>query len=279
MAEKKDSNAILKELRKKIFLTGYRGGMAHLASCFSCMEILYSLYAGRVLNIDPANPAWEDRDRFILSKGHAGLALYAMLVHKGLMAEDEFASYLQEGGIIGGEPCLRDSKWIEATTGSLGHGLSFAVGIAMALKLKGSSAKVYVLLGDGEIQEGTVWEAAMSATALKLDNLVAILDCNEIQKMDFVDKTIGVPHWQGKWESFGWQVDDVDGHNVEALQDCLSEINEKDKPRFVIAHTIKGKGVSVMEQNPNWHFKLPKSKKEKAAFTQDLGISEAEWEV
>ncbi|SFW61250.1 transketolase [Selenomonas ruminantium] len=279
MAEKKDSKAILKELRKQIFLTGYRGGMAHLASCFSCLEILYALYAGGVLKIDPANPTWEDRDRFILSKGHAGLALYAMLVHKGLMTEVEFTSYLQEGGIIGGEPCLRDSKWIEATTGSLGHGLSFAVGIAMALKLKGSSAKVYVLLGDGEIQEGTVWEAAISATALKLDNLVAILDCNEIQKMDFVDKTIGVPYWQGKWESFGWQVDDVDGHNVEALQDCLSEVNEKDKPRFVIAHTIKGKGVSVMEQNPNWHFKLPKSKKEKAAFTQDLGITEAEWEV
>ncbi|MBE6084545.1 MAG: transketolase [Selenomonas ruminantium] len=279
MAEKKDSKTILKDLRKQIFLIGYRGGMAHLASCFSCLEILYALYAGGVLKIDTTNPAWEERDRFILSKGHAGLALYAMLVHKDLMTEVEFASYLQEGGIIGGEPCLRDSKWIEATTGSLGHGLSFAVGIAMALKLKGSSAKVYVLLGDGEIQEGTVWEAAMSAAALKLDNLVAILDCNEIQKMDFVDKTIGVPRWQEKWDAFGWQVDAVDGHNVEALQVCLSEVNEKDKPRFVIAHTIKGKGVSVMEQNPNWHFKLPKSKKEKAAFTQDLGITEAEWEV
>jgi transketolase len=279
LAEKKDSKTILKDLRKQIFLIGYRGGMAHLASCFSCLEILYALYAGGVLKIDTTNPAWEERDRFILSKGHAGLALYAMLVHKDLMTEVEFASYLQEGGIIGGEPCLRDSKWIEATTGSLGHGLSFAVGIAMALKLKGSSAKVYVLLGDGEIQEGTVWEAAMSAAALKLDNLVAILDCNEIQKMDFVDKTIGVPRWQEKWDAFGWQVDAVDGHNVEALQVCLSEVNEKDKPRFVIAHTIKGKGVSVMEQNPNWHFKLPKSKKEKAAFTQDLGITEAEWEV
>lgn len=279
MAEKKDSKAILKELRKQIFLTGYRGGMAHLASCFSCLEILYALYAGGVLKIAPANPTWEDRDRFILSKGHAGLALYAMLVHKGLMTEVEFASYLQEGGIIGGEPCLRDSKWIEATTGSLGHGLSFAVGIAMALKLQGSSAKVYVLLGDGEIQEGTVWEAAMSASALKLDNLVAILDCNEIQKMDFVDRTIGAPRWREKWEAFGWQVADVDGHNVEALQVCLSEVKEKDKPRFVIAHTIKGKGVSVMEQNPNWHFKLPKSKKEKAAFTQELGIKAAEWEV
>lgn len=280
MAEIKDTNVMLKELRKKIFLTGYRGGMAHLASCFSCLEILYALYAGGVLKIDHANPAWEDRDRFILSKGHAGLALYAMLVQQGLMTENEFASYLQEGGVIGGEPCLRDSKWIEATTGSLGHGLSFAVGIAMALKLKESPAKVYVLLGDGEIQEGTVWEAAMSAAVLKLDNLVAILDCNEIQKMDFVDKTIGAPRWREKWETFGWQVAEVDdGHNVEALQVCLSEANEQEKPRFVIAHTVKGKGVSIMEQNPNWHFKLPKSKKEKAAFTHDMGITEAEWEV
>lgn len=267
------------ELRKKIFLTGYRGGMAHLASCFSCLEILYALYAGKVLRLKSDNPAWEDRDRFILSKGHAGLALYAMLVYQGLMSETEFASYLQENGVIGGEPCLRDSKWIEATTGSLGHGLSFAVGIAMALKLKGSPAKVFVLLGDGEIQEGTVWEAAMSAAALKLDNLVAILDCNEIQKMDYVAKTIGEPRWKDKWSAFGWQVADVDGHNVDSLQECFNMQNDEGKPRFVIAHTIKGKGVAAMEQNPNWHFKLPKSKKEKASFAQALGITELEWEV
>lgn len=278
MAEKK-RDAILKELRKKIFLTGYRGGMAHLASCFSCLEILYVLYAGNVLKIDPSDPTWEERDRFILSKGHAGLALYAMLVYKGVMPETEFHSYLQEKSIIGGEPCRRDNNWIETATGSLGHGLSFAVGIAIALKLKGSQAKVYVLLGDGELQEGTIWEAAISAAAIKLDNLVAILDCNEIQKMDFVDNTMGAPHWSKKWESFGWQVTETDGHDVDALQQCLLEKNEEGKPRFVIAHTIKGKGVSIMERNPNWHFKLPKSKKDKLAFGQELGITEEEWEV
>lgn len=268
----------LRELRKKIFLTGYRGGMAHLASCFSCLEILYALYVGGILRLDAKNPTWQDRDRFILSKGHAGLALYAVLAEKGLLSADEFNSYLQPGGVIGGEPCRRDSQWIETATGSLGHGLSFAVGIALALKLKKSPAKVYVLLGDGELQEGTVWEAAMSAAALKLDNIVAILDCNEIQKMDFVNKTIGEPRWQEKWTAFGWNVTETDGHDVAALMQCLNEENTTGKPLFIIAHTVKGKGVSVMEQNPNWHFKLPKSKKEKAAFREELGISISEWE-
>lgn len=268
----------LRELRKKIFLIGYRGGMAHLASCFSCLEILYALYVGGILRLDAKNPTWQDRDRFILSKGHAGLALYAVLAEKGLLSADEFNSYLQPGGVIGGEPCRRDSQWIETATGSLGHGLSFAVGIALALKLKKSPAKVYVLLGDGELQEGTVWEAAMSAAALKLDNIVAILDCNEIQKMDFVNKTIGEPRWQEKWTAFGWNVTETDGHDVAALMQCLNEENTTGKPLFIIAHTIKGKGVSVMEQNPNWHFKLPKSKKEKAAFREELGISISEWE-
>lgn len=267
-----------RELRKKIFLIGYRGGMAHLASCFSCLEILYALYVGGILRLDAKNPTWQDRDRFILSKGHAGLALYAVLAEKGLLSADEFNSYLQPGGVIGGEPCRRDSQWIETATGSLGHGLSFAVGIALALKLKKSPAKVYVLLGDGELQEGTVWEAAMSAAALKLDNIVAILDCNEIQKMDFVNKTIGEPRWQEKWTAFGWNVTETDGHDVAALMQCLNEENTTGKPLFIIAHTIKGKGVSVMEQNPNWHFKLPKSKKEKAAFREELGISISEWE-
>lgn len=268
----------LRELRKKIFLTSYRGGMAHLASCFSCLEILYALYVGGILRLDAKNPTWQERDRFILSKGHAGLALYAVLAEKGLLSADDFNSYLQPGGVIGGEPCRRDSQWIETATGSLGHGLSFAVGIALALKLKKSPAKVYVLLGDGELQEGTVWEAAMSAAALKLDNIVAILDCNEIQKMDFVNKTIGEPRWQEKWTAFGWNVTKTDGHDVAALMQCLNEENTTGKPLFIIAHTIKGKGVSVMEQNPNWHFKLPKSKKEKAAFREELGISISEWE-
>lgn len=265
----------LKELRKKIFLTGYKGGMAHLASCYSSLEILYAFYIRRALRYDSSNPKWPDRDRFILSKGHAGLALYAVLTEAGLMTETEYASYLQPGSHIGGEPCLRDSAWVEATTGSLGHGLSMAVGMAMALKADHSPARVYAVLGDGECEEGTVWEAAMSAAAFHLDNLVAVLDCNRIQKMDFVEKTMGLANWNEKWASFGWSVEEADGHNVQELENMFRIPNESGQPRLIIAHTVKGKGVSVMENNPNWHFRLP-GKKELKVFQEELGIRESE---
>lgn len=271
----RDDKDELLALRKKVFLTGYKGGLAHLASCFSCMEIIYTLYLKGVLRYDSENSKWEDRDRFVLSKGHAGLTLYACLERAGLISSDMLDSYLKEGGLIGGEPCMRDCEWVEATTGSLGHGLSMAVGMAMALKLNDSPAKVYVLLGDGECEEGTIWEAAMSAAAFKLDNLVAILDCNKIQKMDFVEKTIGPERWRDRFESFGWSVREVDGHNVDELKKVFSADSEKDKPGFVIANTIKGKGVTIMENSPNWHFKLP-NKKELVAFKEQLGVSDDE---
>ncbi len=265
----------LKELRKKIFLTGYKGGMAHLASCYSSLEILYAFYIKKALRYDCSNPKWADRDRLILSKGHAGLALYAVMAKAGLLTEEEYDSYLQPGSRIGGEPCLRDSEWVEATTGSLGHGLSMAVGMAMALKADRSPAKVYAVLGDGECEEGTVWEAAMSAAAFQLDNLVAVLDCNRIQKMDFVEKTMGMANWNEKWASFGWDVAEVDGHDVQALENRFRMPNESGMPCLIIAHTVKGKGVSIMEDNPNWHFKLP-GKKELKVFREELGISDAE---
>ena len=172
------------ELRKKIFITGFKGGMAHLASCFSCLEILYSLYIDKRLRYDPNNSKWQDRDRLILSRGHGGLALYCILWQAGLLREEVYTSYLQPDSVIGGEPCTRDCEWIEATTGSLGHGLSMGMGMAMSLKADQSPAKIYVILGDGECEEGAVWEAIMMASAFHLDNLVAILDCNNIQKMD-----------------------------------------------------------------------------------------------
>lgn len=267
----------LKELRKKIFITGYKGGMAHLASCYSCLEMIYAMYLKGILKFDPQNPKWQDRDRFILSKGHAGLALYGVLVKAGLISEEMYKSYLTEESFIGGEPCMRDSQWIEATTGSLGHGLSMGLGIAMALKMNNSSAKVYVMLGDGELQEGTVWEAAMTAPVFGVDNLVAILDCNSIQKMDFVEKTIGVPRWSDKWESFGWEVLETEGHDMEAFKETVLTQNHIGKPRMIIAYTVKGKGVSIMENNPNWHFKLP-GRKELNVFKKELGILDEELE-
>lgn len=265
----------LKELRKKIFITGYKGGMAHLASCYSCLEILYTLYVKKVLRYREEDPEWEERDRFILSKGHAGLALYGVMMRAGLLEEKVYDSYLQPGSPIGGEPCLRDSKWVEATTGSLGHGLPVAVGMAAALKADHNPARVYVVLGDGECEEGTVWEAAMSASAFQLDNLVLILDCNRIQKMDFVEKTIGSVNWKEKWTSFGWNVEETDGHDVQALEHILRAPGVPGMPRLIIAHTVKGKGVSIMENNPNWHFKLP-GKKELKVFKAELEIDDSE---
>lgn len=275
MANSEKENKDLLELRRKIFIAGYKGGMAHLASCYSCLEMLYALYLKDILRYDSKNPKWQDRDRFILSKGHAGLALYAVMLKAGLISEDVYASYLSDDSKIGGEPCMRDCEWIEATTGSLGHGLSMGLGIAMALKMNNSPAKVYVMLGDGELEEGTVWEAIMTAPAFGVNNLIAILDCNNIQKMDFIENTIGTPRWADKWESFGWEVCETDGHDMEAFKKIVMADVNSDKPRLIIANTVKGKGISIMENNPSWHFKLP-GRKELKIFKEELGISDLE---
>lgn len=264
-----------KEIRKQIFVTGYKGGMAHLASSFSCVEILYTLYMKGILDIDADNPGKKERDRLILSKGHAGLALYSLLCRAGLMKEEELKSFLRPGGHIGGEPSMRDMETVEASTGSLGHGLSMGAGMAMAQKMDHLTSKTYVILGDGECEEGTVWEAALSAAGFGLDNLVAILDCNQIQKMSTVQDTIGAVNWREKWESFGWQVVEVDGHDIDALEKCFGMKNDSGKPLLVIAHTVKGKGVSIMENNPLWHFKLP-NRKELKYFLEELEIEPEE---
>lgn len=266
------------ELRKQIFLTGYSGGMAHLASCFSAVEIIYTLYLKGIMRYDPKDPDMPDRDRFVLSKGHAGLALYSVLCKAGYLSEEELNTYLKPYCHIGGEPNMRDLKGIEASTGSLGHGLSAAIGMAMAQKMDKNGAKTYVMIGDGESQEGTIWEAAMSAAAFSLNNLVAILDCNRLQKTNQVEETLGYVHWVEKWNAFGWNVIEADGHNIDELEKAFKNIPDNGKPTIVICHTIKGKGVSIMENNPIWHFKLP-NKKELKFFMAELNISENELRV
>lgn len=278
MANTREEQVALQELRKKIFIIGYKGGMAHLASCYSCLEMLYALYRKGILRYNPKDPKWKNRDRFILSKGHAGLALYGVLLSAGLIGEEMFDSYLGEQSLIGGEPCMRDCDWIEATTGSLGHGLSMGLGMAMALKMDHSPARVYVMLGDGELEEGTVWEAAMTAPVFNLSNLIAILDYNRIQKMDFVKNTIGEPAWKEKWQSFGWDVFETNGHDMEAFKTCVLSVREtNERPALIIANTVKGKGISIMEDNPNWHFKLP-GRKELQVFKEELEIADTELE-
>ena len=264
-----------KEIRKKIFLTAYRGGMAHLASSFSCVEILYTLYLKKIMRYDIYDLEMPDRDRFVLSKGHGGLALFTVMAEAGLIDEDELKNFLQPGTHVGGEPCMRDMKGIEASTGSLGHGLSMAVGMAMANKMDNRESRTYVLLGDGECEEGVIWEAVTSAVTFQLDHLIAIMDYNSIQKLKTVEDTIGFINWEEKWQAFGWEVVAVDGHDVEALYEVLSAENVPGKPRLVIARTIKGKGVSIMENDPKWHYRMPK-KKELPVFAEELGILEGE---
>lgn len=273
----RDIDALAK-LRRRIFITGYSGGMAHLASCFSAIEIIYTLYMKGVMRYDPKNPELPNRDRFVLSKGHGGLALYATLCEAGSLSEEELRTYLKPGCHIGGEPNMRDLRGIEASTGSLGHGLPMAIGMAIAQKLDGNGAKTYALIGDGESQEGTIWEAAMSAAAFGLDNLVAILDCNELQKTNRVEETMGCVNWPQKWQSFGWNVFEADGHDVDALKDAFGRIPANGRPSMIIAHTVKGRGVSLMENDPIWHFKLP-NRKQMKRFLEELHIDEEEMSV
>ena len=274
---KKDT-AGLKEMRKKMFLTAYAGGMAHLASAFSAAEIFYALYQKGILKIDAAEPWDEDRDRLILSKGHASLALYVSLAMKGLIEEEELYTFIQPGSRLSGEPCMNGIPGVEAATGSLGHGLSLGVGMALAGKIDRRNNMVYVVLGDGECEEGSIWEAVMSANKYGLGNLTVILDCNKIQKMGFIEETMKISSWRSKWESFGWIVDEIeDGNDLDQVCEVLCRKTDSNIPRLVLANTVKGKGISIMENNPNWHFKMP-NKKELKVFMAELEITEEELE-
>ena len=261
-----------KEMRKEIFLMARSGGIAHLASAFSLVEILIALYSKKVMSYDIANPDWDGRDRLILSKGHGSLALYTALAHIGYLEKSELFTLLQPGSRLGCEPNIMDLPFVEASTGSLGHGLSIGVGMALALKSDGKDNHIYVIVGDGECQEGSIWEAIMSAAAFQLDNLCVILDFNRIQKMDFVDNVLGITAWDDKFTCFGWSVKIADGHDADDLAIKLLGEWEPMKPRVLIAKTIKGKGVSIMENVPSWHWRMP-NKKELKVFMRELDIT------
>lgn len=247
----------IKALKKKIFLTAYKAGAAHLASSFSVMDILYVIYCKSILRYDIRDPWMKSRDRLIMSKGHACLALYAILNKVGMISDTELASFCSPGAHLGGEPKMSSAAGIEASTGSLGHGLPFAIGIALACKMDGYSNKIYVIIGDGECQEGSIWEAAMSAVRFKLDNLVVILDDNRLQAMDTVEEIMGISSWRNRWEAFGFDVDEINGHNLDEIESTLKKNNNSGQPRLIISHTIKGNGVTFMEGVPIWHYRMP----------------------
>lgn len=265
----------MKDIRKEIFLTGYSAQNAHLASAFSLVEVLWALYLGGVLRHDPLRPDWPERDRLILSKGHGSLALYSVLRRAGYFDEQTLRSFCKPGSVLGGEPCALHIPGVEASTGSLGHGLSLGVGMAIAGKMDGRPGRVYVILGDGECEEGSVWEAVLSAAALKLDNLTAIIDANRLQKMGTLHDIIGLSDWGGRFAAFGWHVLDADGHDAADVQRACMERGRAGQPAVVIAHTVKGKGLSLMENNPDWHWRLP-NRRELKVFMAELDITQEE---
>ncbi|NDL68744.1 transketolase [Clostridiales bacterium F-3ap] len=244
--------------------TGHPGGS------LSVMEILVKLYYDR-LRIDPANPQWEDRDRFILGKGHAAPALYMILADLGFFDKEELKTLRQANSRLQGHPCAVKTPGIEASTGPLGLGISFGVGVACSAKQDKKSYKTYVVLGDGEIQEGIVWEAAMAASKFKLDNLVAILDNNGVQLDGTVEEILPMGDISAKWEAFGWHVIEADGHDLDDLDRALSEADwVVGKPVLINAKTVKGKGVSFMEGKNIWHGK-PIDKQEFSLAMEELG--------
>lgn len=242
----------------------------HPGGSLSSADILATLYFGE-LNIDPKKPKMADRDKFVLSKGHAVPALYAALGERGFYEVSEMMTLRQVGSKFQGHPNMRKVPGIEMSTGSLGQGFSAAVGMAVAGKIDKNPGRVYVLTGDGELQEGIVWEAAMQASHRKLDNLVAIVDLNGLQIDGKVSDVKCVCPVDEKFRSFGWNVISIDGHNFEELTTAFKEAkSSKGVPTAIIAHTHKGKGVSFMEDNAGWHGKAP-SDEELAAAIEELG--------
>jgi transketolase len=262
------------ELRGEVIGMSHKAGSAHLASCLSCIDVLTAAY-WHVLNIDPAKPTSEDRDRFILSKGHAAMAIYATLAHRGFLPRDLLETYTKDGGKLAEHPPANLLPGIEAATGSLGHGLPIANGHALAARIKGKGAsyRVFALMSDGECNEGSVWEAAMFAAAQNLENLCVIVDYNKWQATARSNETLRLSPLRDKWESFGWDAHEIDGHDVGALADALAFLpNRSGRPVAFVAHTVKGKGVSFMEDDNNWHYRAPTAE-EVVLARKELGLS------
>jgi transketolase len=252
-----EMQAIARKLRRHIITMIGRVGSGHPGGSLSAVEIVSTLYF-RVLRHNPRDPQWSDRDRFILSKGHAAPMLYATLAECGYFPVEELFTLRKLDSRLQGHTDRRLTPGIEMTAGSLGQGLSFATGIALAGRLDSKPYRVYVLLGDGECDEGQVWEAAMAAAHFKLDNLVAIVDRNELQIDGWTCDVMGLEPFNSKWSSFGWHVIEVDGHDFAQLEEAYAQVRMvKGQPTVIIAHTTKGKGVSFMENNADFHGKAP----------------------
>lgn len=267
-----DIQQTAKDIRKMIYKIAHYAGGGHMGAAFSVTDIISVLYFDNVLRYDVNNPNWEERDKFILSKGHGCYALYAALAKAGYFPEEELWHVGKPGSRFGGHPKLHDISGVEASTGALGHGLSFGIGIAYANKVDQRDSHIYVVLGDGECQEGSIWEGAFSAPTLELDNLTVVVDHNKLQAMDNIENIVRMQPFTDKWRAFGWNVVEINGHNYAEIKEALLT-RQKKQPTLVVANTIKGKGVSFMENAPIWHYRMPNAK-ELPILMEELGLSE-----
>ncbi|MBW2057921.1 MAG: transketolase [Deltaproteobacteria bacterium] len=240
-------------IRKKILRMIKTGKSGHIGGAMSCVDVLTALYF-RIMRIDPNNPGWRERDRFVLSAGHKCLALYAALAERGFFGESLLDTYNHLGTRLPGHPDMHRAPGIEASTGALGHGLSVAGGMAMAAKMDGLDYRVYVITGDGEIEEGSIWEAAAAASHHRLDNLVVFVDRNRLQISGPTRQVMNYEPLDRRWEAFGWTVREVDGHDMSAILKISADIPfEKDRPSVIIANTVKSKGLSFAENKAEYH--------------------------
>jgi len=259
---------LAKRIRLHVLKMVRDGGSSHVGSAFSMAELLAVLY-GSVLQVDPGQPGMADRDRLVLSKGHGCSALYAVLAERGFFPVEWLDTFCLDGGKLAGHATHSGVPGVEVSTGSLGHGLSIATGMALAAKRDARPYRVFAVLSDGECDEGSTWEPALFAPHHRLDNLVTVVDYNKIQSLGRVEQVIDLEPFADKWRSFGWHVREIDGHDVEEIEDVLASVPARtDKPTCVIAHTIKGKGVSFMEDKLLWHYRSPQGDEFEAALAE-----------
>jgi len=267
-----EMRTLAREIRGQVVQMSHARKTAHLGSSLSCVDIVVAAYWG-VLRVDPQNPWDPGRDRFILSKGHAATTLYAALARRGYYDASVLESYNRDGGHLAEHPCWRCVPGVEASTGSLGHGLPLALGMALAGRIQGPRYRCFVLQSDGECEEGAVWEAALFAAAQKIDNVAVIIDYNKWQATGRSNEVMALAPLIDKWRAFGWSACELDGHDLPALVTALEKVPDgSGKPLAIVAHTVKGKGVSFMEDDNNWHYRTPSADELQAA-RRELGLA------
>ncbi len=264
----RELQAIARKLRFRTIRTSHLSGTPHLGSCLSCIDLLVYFY-WNVLQIDPKNPRSELRDRFVLSKGHAAPALFQVLAERGFFPLEDLEHYGEDGSLFGEHPPTPNYlPGIEAATGSLGHGLPIALGMALASRVQQKPYRVYAVLSDGECNEGSVWEAAMLASSQTVSNLTIAIDYNKWQATGRSDEVLALAPLADKWRAFGWCVAEIDGHDFAEIDEAIRVNHADPRPKVIIAHTIKGRGVSFMEDDNNWHYRIPTSDEVSKAYKE-----------